>query len=312
MNLCPNAGTRIVGTPKAFGATGRSESRPGGLPRSTWSLLQTVAIGAMAVLSVYSAETPRQFLFLKTGEKFATQEIAGPTVGALTAYVGDKVGVKLDPRVMNDPVKAAEFCGADKPPVGIVTPGFYLQYAKALGMEPLLETKRTGVKEERYVLVARKDASDDLAKLAGKTIATTLAGEQRYVISVVLQGKLGEEIRLKPVTDVEGAVFDVVEAGKNAADAVLLEAGAWTLFKDDPELGPKLKVVFTSDELPRNLVVLFRPNAGGIDADKFKAALKGMGSNDAGKQILNSIRVEAFVEIDKERLSQAQARFYGK
>ena len=85
-----------------------------------------------------------------------------------------------------------------------------MQYAKALGMEPLLETRRTGVKEQRYVLVARKDASDDLARWQGKTIATPLAGEQRYVISVILQGKLGEEIRLKPVTDVEGAVFDLV------------------------------------------------------------------------------------------------------
>ena len=252
------------------------------------------------------------FLFLKTGEKFATQETAGEVVKALTDYAGQKVAVKFEPHVMNDPVKAAEFCAAKKPGVGIVTPGFYLQYAKALGMEPLLETKRTGVKEEHCVLVVRKDAGDDPGKLAGKTIATPLAGEQRYVISVALQGKLGEEIRLKPVTDVEGAVFDLVEGAKNAADAVLMEAGAWTLFKDDPELGPKLKVVYQSEELPRDLVVTFGPKRDTLDADKLKAVLKDMSSNEAGKQILNSIRVEAFVEIDKERLSQAQARFYGK
>ena len=252
------------------------------------------------------------FLFLKTGEKFATQEVAGPTVGSLTAYVGDRLGVKLEPRVMNDAVKAAEFCSAGKPPVGIVTPGFYLQYAKALGMEPLLETKRTGVKEERYVLVARKDASDDLAKWQGKTIATPLAGEQRYIISVVLQSKLGEEIRLKPVNDVEGAVFDLVDAGKNAADAVLMETDAWKLFEKDEEFGPKLKVLFTSDELPRNLVVLLSPKSDALNADKLKAALKGMNGSEEGQKILQSIRVEAFVDIDKERLSQAQARFYGK
>ena len=56
---------------------------------------------------------------------------------------------------MNDPVKAAEFCDKSKPALGIVTAGFYLTYAKALEMKPLLETKRMGVKEERFVLVAR-------------------------------------------------------------------------------------------------------------------------------------------------------------
>jgi ABC-type phosphate/phosphonate transport system substrate-binding protein len=263
-------------------------------------------------LSAYSAETPRPFLFLKTGEKFATQETAGPTVAELTAYVGDKVGVKFEPRVMNDPIKAVEFCGTKKPAAGIVTPGFYLQYAKALQMEPLLETKRTGVKEERCVLVVRKDASDDLTKLTGKTIATLLANEQRYVMGVILQSKLGEEVRLKPVADVEGAVFDLVEGAKNAADAVLMEADARALFKDDPELGSKLKVVYQSDELPRDLVVTFGPKSDALDADKLKSALKEMSGNDAGKKVLNSIRVEAFVEIDKAQLSKAQAQFYGK
>src|SRR6266404_9642837 len=143
--------------------------------------MKALALSLIAVLGVSvaaRAEGLRPFLFLKTGEKFATQEIAAPTVAGLTAYIGEKVAGAtnaFEPRVMNDPVKAAEFSGKSKPALGIVTAGFYLTYAKALGMEPLLETKRTGVKEERYVLVARKEASDDLSKLEGKTIATPLA-----------------------------------------------------------------------------------------------------------------------------------------
>lgn len=212
---------------------------------------------------------------------------------------------------MNDPVKAAEFCAASKPVAGVVTPGFYLQYAKALLMEPLLETKRTGVNEERWVLVVRKDSSNDVAQLEGKTIATPLANEQRYVIGVVLKGKLGEEVRLKNVSDAEGAVFDLADGAKTAADAVLVELAAWNVFKDDPELGPKLKTVFQSDEQPRDLVVLFG-SKDAIDAEKLKAALKGMNGSEDGKKILASIRVDAFVDLDKARLSQAQALFYGK
>jgi ABC-type phosphate/phosphonate transport system substrate-binding protein len=298
MNLLADVGRRIVG----------AASQPRFAPVATGrSLLQAVAIGAMAVLSVYSAESQRTFLFLKTGEKFATQETAGPTVAAFTHYLG-----AYEPQVMNDPAKAVEFCTTKKPPLGIVTPGFYLTYAKALGIEPLLEVRRQKVPAEQYVLVVKKSAPDDLAALKGKTIATTLGAEQRYVIGVVLKDKLGEEVRLKPITDVEGAVFDLVEGAKNAADAVLAEDAAWKLFEKDEELGPKLKVAFSSDELPRDLVVLFRHNADGVDVEKVKSVLKDMGNNDAGKQILNSIRVEAFVDIDKDQLSKAQALFYAK
>jgi ABC-type phosphate/phosphonate transport system substrate-binding protein len=253
------------------------------------------------------------FLFLKTGEKFATQETAGPTVAMFTTHVAKQVGLeKLEPRVMNDPAKAVEFVAGKKPLAGIVTPGFYLTYAKALGMEPLLETYRQKVATEKYVLVVKKDAPAALDALEGKTIATSLAPEQRYVIGVILQDKLGEEIRLKPVTDMEGAALDLVEGAKDPAAAVLMEEGTWKVLSGDEELGSKLKVVFTSDDLPHDLVVVFRPNAGKLDVEKLKAALKMMNGDEAGQTILTSIRVEKFADVNQERLTKAQTLFHGK
>jgi len=270
---------------------------------------------ALCAASVARADDPQPFLFLKTGEKFATQEIAGPTVAGLTAYVGEKVAGTTNAfaaRVMNDPVKAAEYCGKSKPALGIVTAGFYLTYAKPLGIQPLLEVKRAGVKEERYVLVTRKDSPDDPAKLEGKTIATPLADEQRYVVAVVLQNKIGEEIRLRPTTDVEGAVFDLAEGAKTAADAVLIETGAWALFKDDPDSGGKLKVVYTSDELPRDLVVAFGSAVGTLNIDKAKQVMKDMSGSDAGQKVLRSIQVESFTDIDTGRLTTAEKLFHAQ
>lgn len=250
------------------------------------------------------------FLFLKTGEKFATQEAAGPTVSAFTAHVGEKSGgVKFEPQVLNKPAKAVEFVGTKKPALGIVTPGFYLAYEKALGMEPVLEVKRQGVAEERFVAVVKKSAGDDLA---GKVIGTTLWDEELYVNGVILQGKLGDEVRLKPVEDVEAAVFDLVEGAKGAVDVVLMEEGAWKVFEKDEELGPKLKVAYRSEELPRNLVVLFRANAGGVDVEKVKAALKGMNGTEDGKKVLGSIRVESFVDVNQEQLTKASKLFHAK
>ncbi|MGH9595106.1 MAG: PhnD/SsuA/transferrin family substrate-binding protein [Bryobacteraceae bacterium] len=274
-----------------------------------------IVVVTTCLASVVWADGPRPFLFLKTGEKFATQEMAGPTVAGLTAYVGEKAAGStnaFEPYVMNDPIKAAEFSGKNKPALGIVTAGFYMTYAKALHMVPLLEAKLTGVTTERYVLVTRKDASDDLAKLERKTIACPLAGEQRYVIGVVLQGKLGEEIRLKPTLDVEGAVFDLAEGAKDAADAVLLEEGAWDLFKSDPDSGQKLKVVYQSDELPRDLVVAFGPKSSAWDVDKVRQAFKYMSGNEDGQKILRSIRVDAFTDVDQAGLSKAEKLFYAK
>lgn len=265
--------------------------------------------------SVAMADEPKPFVFVKTGEKFATQEDAGPTVSIFTGYLGQQIGGTTNafaPRLFNDPAKAIEFCNKATPPLGIVTPGFFLTYGKTLGLEPLLETRRDKIAAERYVLVASKDAPDDAAKFAGMNIATPLAAEQRYVIGVILQDKLGREIRLQPAKDVEGAVFDIVEKSKNAAAAVLMEESAWKLFEADAELGPKLKVVFRSDELPRDLVVVFTSNAGGVNVEKLKSALKQMTASDDGKTMLRSIRVEAFVDVEKERLAKALVLFQGK
>lgn len=231
------------------------------------------------------------FLFLKTGEKFATQETAGPTVATLTSRLG------FEARVMNDPAKAIDYVTKSKPAAGIVTPGFYLTYGKALGMEPVLEVKREKVAAERYVLVAKQ--ADGI-----KTVATPLAPEQVYVMSVVLQDKFGDELRLQSVLDVEGAVFDMADGVKNAADAVLMEEETWQVLGADAELKGKVKAVFTSEELPGNLVVVF---GGATDAGKLKSALKEM-----PKEVLSNLRVAAFGDVDEARLQKARERFRGK
>src|SRR5258706_392776 len=97
--------------------------------------------------------------------------------------------------------------------------------------------------------------------------------------------------------------FDLVEGTKGGAGVVLMEEGTWKVIAKDDELGPKLKAAFTGEELPGALVVVFGPNVAKIDASKFK---------NADKQLLASIRVEAFVDVDQERLKKAQALFNAK
>jgi hypothetical protein len=273
------------------------------------------AIGTvlLALATGLPAAEPRGFLFLKTGERFATQEVAGPTVKGLTDYLAGQLGVAdgFVPQVMNQPVKAAEFCAARKPALGIVTAGFFLAYEKALGMEPLLEVHREKVAAERQVLVTRQDGPADLTALQGKPLATGLAAEQVYVLNVVLQGKLGQECRLVAVTDPEGAVFDLADGAAKAPASVLLEEHAWKLFAADTELAAKLKVIFASDELPRDLVVLFRPNAAGLEDAAVQKALQTMTESAAGKTVLSSVLVTKFAPVDQERLANARKLYHG-
>ncbi len=253
------------------------------------------------------------FLFLKTGEKFATQDVAGPTVAELTKYVSAQVGgVNFEPQVMNDPIKAVEWCSTHKPTAGIVTPGFYLTYAKALGMEPLLETHRQGVDAECQVLVAKRDASEKPTDWTGRTVVTTLAAEEHYVRAVVLANKFGNELRLQPTDDNESAVFDLVENSQQTGNGVLLDETAWKLFADDEELSGKLKVIYRSDDLPHELVVVFKPNAAGLNVEKLKIVLKALSDNEEGQKILRSIQVTKFTDVDQERLEKARKLFYGQ
>ena len=75
------------------------------------------------------------FLFLKTGEKFATQETAGPTVAMFTHYLG-----AYEPQVLNDPAKAVEFCTAKKPPLR--TPGKPAPQPKSRQPQPAVRKQR--------------------------------------------------------------------------------------------------------------------------------------------------------------------------
>jgi len=106
--------------------------------------------------------------------------------------------------------------------------------------------------------------------------------------------------------------FDLAEGAKTAADAALIETGAWALFKDDPDSGGKLKVVYTSDELPRDLVVAFGPAGGTLNIDKAKQVMKDMSGSDAGQKILRSIQVESFTDIDTGRLTTAEKLFHAQ
>jgi len=272
-------------------------------------LVAFLCIGWSANYSMSAENTTFPFLFLETGEKFATQETAGPTVKGLTSYLGNVIGFQFEPYIFNRPQNADDFAVSKKPLFGIVTTGFYLCYRTTLGMVPLLEVKRAQIPEQRYVLIARKGTPSDLSKWKDKKIATTLAAENRYVIGVILEYKLGKEVNLVSTSDEEGSVLDMAEGLPNAADAVLINEAVWKLFEDDPDLVSNLHTIYRSNEMPHSIVVAFKSNANGIGSDRLKTAFLEMPQNEQGQQIMSSIRVAEFVEVNDTRLKYVQALY---
>lgn len=252
------------------------------------------------------------FLFLKTGEKFATQEIAGPTVAGFTDHLGAQLGVRMEPAVMNQPADAVRYVERQKPALGIVTPGFFLTYEKALGIKPLREIHRLGGQSNRWVLIARQEVSDDLKDWEGKAVASPLAPEERYLKAVVLQGKLGNEVRFASIGDVEGALFDLAEKTDTAFAAVLIDAAQWELYREDPDLGAALKALYTSPELPEDLLVVFTVHAQQLDVDQLLTVLGQMTEDEEGKTVLRSIQVGAVRPIDQPRLDQTRRMFHAE
>jgi hypothetical protein len=258
---------------------------------------------------------PRTFLVLKTGEKLATDEIAGPTVAGLTKYLGQKLGQSDDffaPKIENEPEKALAIARANKPLAGIVTPAFYFSHRETLPMHVAAEVRRIGLPAERYAVVVHEQFEGDLESLRGKTIATTLVAEKQYVARVILQGKLGDDVALAASTDLDATVIDIAEKVEGAPIAALLDLATWDFYRRDAQLGPQLKAVFQSDVLPRDLVVVFTQSQNGLDAASFQSAVLAMDKDAEGRAILRSIRVETFDEVDRGRLRRAEQLFHGQ
>ena len=161
----------------------------------------------------------------------------------------------------NDPAEALKELDKHLPAVGIVSLGFYLEYADRFGMTPALEAYPL----EKYVLVASEGKVKKAADLDGKVVMGGALYEPRFVSRILfppkaegakaLAGWQGSGSWLsKPTTKVSSALYQL---GKNRVQAVLLRGKQYESMKKLGRL-KKVEKVIESEYYPPAVIVAFR------------------------------------------------------
>ncbi len=161
----------------------------------------------------------------------------------------------------NDPAEALKELDKQLPAVGIVSLGFYLEYADRFGMRPLLEAYPL----EKYVLVASEGTVKKAADLDGKVVMGGPFHEPKFVSRILFPPKAKATAALagwkgtgswvpKPTTKVSSALYQL---GKNRVQAVLLHGNQYESMKKLGRL-KKVEKVIESEYYPPAVIVAFR------------------------------------------------------
>ena len=161
----------------------------------------------------------------------------------------------------NDPAEALKELDKHLPAVGIVSLGFYLEYAERFGMRPMLEAYPL----EKYVLVASEGTVKNAADLDGKVVMGGPLYEPKFVSRILFPPRAKAAAALagwqgtgswlpKPTTKVSSALYQL---SKNRVQAVLLHGKQYESMKKLGRL-KKVEKVIESEYYPPAVIVAFR------------------------------------------------------
>ncbi|MBI5367640.1 MAG: PhnD/SsuA/transferrin family substrate-binding protein [Planctomycetes bacterium] len=294
---------------------------PAGGARPTPALLSALFLSVL-LAGAAADESPARagaldFLVLKTGEPGADPAKAGGFLTQWGDYLSARVraGGGADPgpvhgTITAEPAAALAAVAARRFAWGIVTPAFLLDHGAALGLKPLLQTRRNGRAAERFVVVTRKGAA--AGKPAGfwkARVMTLLTREADYVRRAIFEDAAGA-VTLEAVTNLADAVYAVIEDDEAKDAAVLLDAAGADFFRADELSWPKLEVLFESQELPPDVVVGFAANLPAETETALRAALGGMRADEEGKRICRNLQTDGFGPVDEALWARARKLYH--
>ncbi len=298
---------------------------------SRHKLLRMLSTRVAAFLVLSSALSSQQslcaqretssLLMVKLGDPAATQDLAAPFLALLTTYLGTRAkrfeNLTIEGYITNSETEAVRLFEARRPSLAFVSPGFYLKHLRKpqLDAQVVAMVPRFGSSVDRYHLVVRKDdRAASLSALSGRTVRTSAAIDWPYLRRVVFPRDMlpGEHFVLEPSRNLSDDLFAMTESDdeeEDAPDALLFDQELLQFFASDDLIWPQLKVIWTSAELSRDLVISL--GAGWDDAlrNQCFAALQEMGEHEAGKKVLHLMRSKGFARPNRELLSLAIAAY---
>lgn len=234
------------------------------------------------------------------------------TLDELYGYLGDKLGmgkgsvsgVFLNERQACD----AEIAKGDAQ-LMLMPTSLIVDHMDALGLEVGALLKKDGRVEDSLYLMAAKDAAGDLAAYKGKTITGTTLGSPRFVANVVFEGALGAagELVLQPA---KMGLRGIRKVTRGKVDAVLLDGEQYRALAGSP-WEAKLKLVHTSKAVPNPAVMVVKAKVPAGFTERLRKVLLGMASDEAGKKVLSTFKLDGFEAAAADRWAQAKKRHKG-
>lgn len=285
---------------------------------------RTIRAGAfvcVAILLAAPSRSPAQgsadYLMVKLGDEAATPELAGGFLTRMSAWLESHVrrfeGRDVRGWIANREGPALELLREREPALAFVPAGFYLGHL-APGprtARPLAQIPRFGASVDRYYLVAPAGGVSSPEELRGRTVRTRFAYDEEYLRRVVFPGALrpGRDFRLEPADNLADEMFLLLEGGDGAPAALLLDEELKRFFEEDDLVWPELEVVWSSDPLPRDLVVVLGRWSAAERAG-LREALLSMSGSAAGREVLELMDSSGFEPIRDDLLDSAR-RAYG-
>lgn len=239
-------------------------------------------------LALPAAAGPR-LVFVKPGGPGSTEK-AQQVMDDFAAALGIEGAAAT---YFNETEAALAFIDEQQPAFGIVSLDFFLSQRKKLKLEPLALTRPGGRTTQRWSLLVPADSTLTLDGLAGKRVAGTGLGDDRFVSAVLLGGRYDAARELKLVRS-RSPLRAIRAVLRGKADALLLDQdGAESLGKLK-RYAAKLKVAHTFGPLPAAPVVRI---GGRGDADALVAALLKLDSQAKGKKLLETFKLAGFARM---------------
>jgi hypothetical protein len=278
-----------------------------------------VLLGTLLWAPSSAAQEAQHFLMVNPGNEAATPDRAEDFLSRMGRYLHDTV-----PALQDRPVRgwitnrrdSAQTYLARDPVLAFVPPSVYLEvlHGPERAATPVAEIPRFDAAAQRYHLVAPNDGPSSLDDLRGGLVRASAGTDRTYLSRVVFPSSFqpGPDVNLETTENMNDEVFLMTEGpmgDEQPADALLLDADLKHFFKTDDLVWPQLTVIWSSEPLPRDLVVALGPSWTDSDRTALQEALFQMPDHELGSELLDLMNSSGFVPVTDERLSEVARQY---
>jgi hypothetical protein len=276
-------------------------------------------LGTLLWVPGSAAQDARHFLMVNPGNEAATPDRAEDFLARMGRYLHDAV-----PALQDRPVRgwitnrrdSAQTYLSRNPVLAFVPPSVYLEHLRGpeRAATPVVEIPRFDATAQRYHLVVPKNGPSGLDALRGGLVRVPEGADPTYLSRIVLPPSFqpGPDVQLETAENMNDEVFLMTEGplgDEQPADALLLDSDLKHFFETDDLVWPKLKIIWTSEPLPRDLVVTLGPSWDAASRQALTDTLLQMSQNDTGAKLLELMNSSGFRPVQEERLSEVVRQY---